>query len=76
MLLHEHRYNLKVGLLEKSKLGWDEVRILEIENNSRYRKSMELAHMAYLMNPISQPSWGISPIWIPISSNDVSNSQR
>jgi hypothetical protein len=43
-----HRHYLKEGLLEKSKLtqhayeeshrvGWDEVKILEIENNSKYR---------------------------------------
>jgi hypothetical protein len=51
-------YDLKEGLLEKSKLAqhayekshrvdWDEARILEIENNSRYRKYKELVHMAY-----------------------------
>jgi hypothetical protein len=45
---HEHRRNLKEGLLEKSELaqhtyekgnrvGWDEARILEIGSNSRYR---------------------------------------
>jgi hypothetical protein len=43
--LHEHRHNLKEGLLQKSKLaqrayeeghgvGWDEAKILEIECNS------------------------------------------
>jgi hypothetical protein len=65
--LREHRHNFKEGLLEKSKLaqhayeeghriGWDEVRVLEIESNGRYRKYKELAHMACLTNPISQPS--------------------
>jgi hypothetical protein len=45
---HEYKWNLKEGLLEKSELaqytyeeghrvGWDEVRILEIGSNSRYR---------------------------------------
>jgi hypothetical protein len=59
----EHMHNLKYGLLEKSKLaqhaykeddmvGWDEVRIVEIESNSRYRKCTESAHMACLINPI------------------------
>jgi hypothetical protein len=49
MQVCEHRNNLKEGLTEKSKLGqhayeedhrviWDEVRILEIESNSRHRK--------------------------------------
>jgi hypothetical protein len=44
MHLREHRYNLREGLLEKSKLaqhayeeghrvGWDAARILEIESN-------------------------------------------
>jgi hypothetical protein len=48
--LHEHRYNLKEGLLEKSKLAqhayeegqrvsWDDARILEIESNSRYKNT-------------------------------------
>jgi hypothetical protein len=79
--------HLQQGLLEKSKLaqhayeeghwiGWNDVRILEIESNSRYRKYKELAHMACLPNPISQPSLDISPIWIPLVSNEVSNSQR
>jgi hypothetical protein len=86
MWLHEHRHNLKEVLLEKSKLaqhaydeghkvGWDEARILEIESNSRYRKYKESAHMACLTNPISQPSLNISPLWIPLISNEVSKSQ-
>jgi hypothetical protein len=54
--LHEHRHNLREGLLEKLKLaphayeegrrvGWDEVMILEIESNSRYEKYKESSHM-------------------------------
>jgi hypothetical protein len=87
MWLYEHRHNLKEGLLEKSKLaqhayeeghrvGWDESRILEIESHSRYKKYKELAHMACSVNPIKQPSLDISPIWIPLVSNEVTNSQR
>jgi hypothetical protein len=78
---HEHRSSLKEGLLEKSKLAWhayeeghgvawDEARILKIENNSRYRKYKKLAHVVCLT------SSNISPIWIPLISNEVSNSQR
>jgi hypothetical protein len=77
--LREHRHNLQQGHLEKSKLaqhaceeghrvGWDDAGVLEIESNSRYRKYKELAHMACLTNPISQPSLDISPIWIPLIS--------
>jgi hypothetical protein len=83
--IHEHRHNLRAGLLEKSKLaqhvyeerhrvGWDEARILEIE--SRYRKYKESAHMACSTDPISQPSLEISPIWIPLVSKDVSTSKE
>jgi hypothetical protein len=61
--LCEHKYNIKGGLLEKSKLaqyayeeghrvGWDEARILEIESNSRYRKYKESAHMACSTTPV------------------------
>jgi hypothetical protein len=57
-------------------VDWDDSRILKIESNSRYRKYKELAHMARLTNPISQPSIDISPIWIPLSSNEVSNLHR
>jgi hypothetical protein len=85
--LREHRHNLQLGLLEKSKLaqhayeeghrvGWNDARVLEIESNSRYRKYKESAHMACLTNSISQPSLDISPIWTPLLSNEVSNSQR
>jgi hypothetical protein len=84
--LREHRHNLENGLLEESKLaqhayeeghrvGLDEVRILETESYSRYRKYKELAHMAYLTNPISQASLDISPVWIPLISNEVTGSQ-
>jgi hypothetical protein len=38
MQLHEHRHNLKEGLLEKSKFVQHEARILEIESNSKHRK--------------------------------------
>jgi hypothetical protein len=85
--LPEQRLNLQQGLLEKSKLAqyaykeghilsWDDARILEIESNSRSRKCKESAHTASLTNPISQPSLDISHIWIPLISNEVSNSQR
>jgi hypothetical protein len=57
------------------RVGWDEARVLEIESNSRYRKYNESAHMTCLTNPISQPSLVIFPIWIPLISNEVSNSQ-
>jgi hypothetical protein len=83
----EHGRNLRVGLLEKSKLThhafeeghrvvWDEARNLENESNSRYRKYKELAHMAWLTSPISQPSLDSSPIWIPFISSEVTSSQR
>jgi predicted GIY-YIG superfamily endonuclease len=83
--LHEHRH--KEGLQEKSKLsqfafeeghsvGWDEARILEIETNSMYRNYKDSAHMVCLTKPVSQPSLDISPIWIPLISNEVTNSQR
>jgi hypothetical protein len=75
--IHEHRHNLKLGLLEKSKLAqhayeedhrvvWDKARVLDIENNSRFRKYKESAHMACSTN--------ISPIWIPLTGEEVSKS--
>jgi hypothetical protein len=50
--------------------------ILDIESHSKYRKYKEAAHMACSIDPISQPSLDISPIWIPIISNEVNISQR
>jgi hypothetical protein len=58
------------------KVGRDEARILDIESHSKYRKHKEAAHMACSIAPISQPSLDISPIWIPIISNEVNISQR
>jgi hypothetical protein len=83
--IREHRHNLKLCLLEKSKLAqhayeedhrvvWDKARVLDIENNSRFRKYKESAHMACSTNLISQPSLDISPIWIPFISEEVSKS--
>jgi hypothetical protein len=80
-------HNLKQGLLEKSKLdkhayeeghkvGWDEARVLDIESHRKYRKYKEAAHMACYIDPISQPSLDISPIWIPIINNEANTSQR
>jgi hypothetical protein len=62
--LAQHTYE------EGHRVGWNEARILEIENNSRYRKYKESAHMA------CKPSLDICPIWIPLISNKVSNSQK
>jgi hypothetical protein len=39
----------------------------------KWKKYNESAHMACSTNPISQPSLDISPIWIPLISNEVSN---
>jgi hypothetical protein len=77
----------KEGLLEKSKLdqhiykkghkvGWDEAKILENENNSKYRKCKELAHMACLTNLIGQHGLDVSPIWIPLINNEITNSDQ
>jgi predicted GIY-YIG superfamily endonuclease len=68
----EHKFNLKNGLLDKSKLAqhafeeghhisWKEAKILQIEVNSRQRKYKESAHMACMENPISQHSLEFSP---------------
>jgi hypothetical protein len=83
--MNEHRHNLKLGLLEKSKLAqhayeedhrvdWDKARVLGIENNSRFRKYKESAHMACSTNLISQPSLDILPIWISFIGEEVSKS--
>jgi hypothetical protein len=78
-----HRHNLKKGLPEKSNLaqhayedhrvGCDKARILEIESNSMHRKCKELGHMAGLTSPISNSNFDISPIWILLINNEVSN---
>jgi hypothetical protein len=68
----EHKFNLKNGLLCKSKLAqhafeeghqisWNEAKILQIEVNSRQRKYKESAHMACMEIPISQPSLEFPP---------------
>jgi hypothetical protein len=54
-------------------VSMDEVRILESESNSRYRKYKELAHMACLTKSFSQPTLEISPLWIPLISNKFTN---
>jgi hypothetical protein len=61
---------------EDHSIGWDDIWILEIGSINRCRKYKESAHVACLTNPISQPSLDISPIWFPVISNEVSNSQR
>jgi hypothetical protein len=86
MRLCEHRFSLREGIIEKSDLaqracvghrvGSDEARILEVENNSRYRKCKESAHMACLTNLIRQPSLEISYVFIPLISNEAGDLQE
>jgi hypothetical protein len=77
----EHKYNLTQGLHEKSKssqhaykghkICWNEVKVLQIEPNTTYRKYMESAHMSLLDNKISQPSLDISSIQTPVIIAEV-----
>jgi hypothetical protein len=55
---------------------WDGARILAIERNSKLRKYKELVHMAYVSNAISQPSLEFSHIWIPLISDEITNTLR
>jgi hypothetical protein len=85
--LREHWHNLKKDLLEKSRLGkhayeeghregWDETRILGIESNSRHTKYKKSAHITCSVNPITQPSFDIYPVWFTLISNEVTTAQR
>jgi hypothetical protein len=56
---------------EGHRIGWEEVKILQIETNSRHRKLKESAHMAYPTNPISQPSLELSTMWISLINKEV-----
>jgi hypothetical protein len=69
----EHRHNRRDGLTEKSyvvqlaceeghRIRWNEERILDVENNSRYRKYRQSTHMACLTNLITQPTLDFSQI--------------
>jgi hypothetical protein len=60
--------------MKKVRVSWDESKILEIENNFRYKKYKESAHMAYFISLFSQPSLYISPMWISLISNEADNS--
>jgi hypothetical protein len=84
--IKEHKYNLTQRLLEKSKLAqheyeeghkiwWNEVKVLQIEQNTTYRKHKESPHMSLVAHLISQPSLDISPIWTPITAAQVRNLQ-
>jgi len=48
------------------------VKILETVKNPVYMKYKEVAYMACLQNPISQPSVKISSIWHPLIRNELS----
>jgi hypothetical protein len=78
--------NLKQGLMEKSRLGkhayeeghhieWKEAKDVQIETNNICRKYKEGAHMACIMNPISQPNLEVCPIWIPLIREEVGRLQ-
>jgi hypothetical protein len=84
--LKEHQYNLKQGLLDKSKLAqhayegghrvcWKEATVLQVEANIIWRIYKEAAHMAAAKESISQPSLEISPIWTTLINEEVSKLQ-
>jgi hypothetical protein len=60
---------------EGHRVGWNEARILETGRNSRYSTYKESANMACLTNLISQLCLDIFPLWMPLISNEVTNSQ-
>jgi hypothetical protein len=68
--IQEHRQSLKERLLEKSRLaqhayeedhrmGWNRVKVLQMESNSRYRKCKKAGHMT---DPTIQPNLKLSSI--------------
>jgi hypothetical protein len=80
--IKEQKQNLTQGLIEKSKLVKhvyeeghkicsEEVKVLQIEPNSTYRKYKLSAHVSLVDHPISQPSLDISPIWTPFIAAEV-----
>jgi len=82
-MLREHRRNLELGHLERSRLAehsyeenrrvlWKEAKFLETEKNAVYRKYKEAAYMACLQNPISRPSVEIPPICHSLITNGLS----
>jgi hypothetical protein len=82
--LGEHTNSLKQGLMEKSRLAkhayeeWHRIQwkeTVQTEANNICKMYKEAAHMACIMNPISQPSLEISPIWIPLIREKVSRLQ-
>jgi hypothetical protein len=61
---------------EGHKMCWKEARVQQSEPNIIYRKYKISAHMSLLVNPISQPSVDISPIWILVISEEVGRLQQ
>jgi hypothetical protein len=56
---------------EGHKICRKDVKILQIEPNTTYRKHKESVHMSLVDHPISQPSLDISPIWTPVIAAEV-----
>jgi hypothetical protein len=79
--IKEHKYNLSLGLLKKTKYAqnmyeghkicWKEAKVLEIEPDTTYRQYKESAHMCLVNYLISQLSLDISPIWTPIIAVEI-----
>jgi hypothetical protein len=55
-------------------VGWMKLRFWKVTADIGNNK--ESAYMACLTNMISQPRTDVSPSWIPLISNEVTNSQR
>jgi hypothetical protein len=70
-MIRQHKYNLREGHLDKSKLAsqtfeeghkidWINTTILQSESNAIHRKYNEATHQLCSNNPISQPSLDIN----------------
>ena len=62
------KYRLaQLSFEENHHVLWEEAKILETEKNSVYGKYKEVAYVACLQDPISQPTVKISLMWHPSS---------
>ena len=61
----------KITWEEKHRFQWDKANILSKVENSRIRKLKETAFIHCVDHVISQPSFDISPMWLPITRSEI-----
>jgi hypothetical protein len=60
-VIEQYTWDARSNTEAGHKICWKEMKVLQIEPDTTYRKYKESAHMSLVDHPVSQPSFDVSP---------------